>query len=222
MNIEQRLNQVADRYRAQGYQVVVRPGPEDLPPFAKDFQVEILAERADGNVLASAKGSPSELEADPNLSRYAEVIEKQPAWRYDVFVLGPESQPMPDKRDAKELSGEDIHRALGDVERMLQAGFVQQALIAAWAVLEAAMRRRLHAEGEEVGWGSSPRTLLNELYSGGMLQTSAFRDLEGLFQARNAIVHGFTTPVIESSAVQFLVETARRLLDESLAAKKTA
>jgi hypothetical protein len=39
MNIEQRLNHVADRYRAQGYKVVVRPGPDDLPDFAKDFKV---------------------------------------------------------------------------------------------------------------------------------------------------------------------------------------
>lgn len=64
--------------------------------------------------------------------------------------------------------------------------------------------------------------MLNELYSGGVLQRGDFRDLEGLFQARSAIVHGFTTPVIESSAVQFLVETARRFLDESRTAKQTA
>jgi hypothetical protein len=55
-----------------------------------------------------------------------------------------------------------------------------------------------------------------------VLQGSVFRELEGLFQARSAIVHGFTTPVIENSAVQFLVETARMLLDESRAAKKIA
>src|SRR4029077_8770412 len=125
-----------------------------------------------------------------------------------------ESQPMPDKREAKEPSEEDISRALDDVERMLQAGFDQQAFIAAWAALEAAMRRKLHAEGEEAGWGTSPRTMLNELYSGGALQNSDFRHLEELFQARSAIVHGFATPVIERSDVPFLIETARRFLDE--------
>ena len=222
MDIEQRLSHVADRYRAQGYKVVVRPSPDVLPPFAKDFKVEILAERADGNVLASAKGSSSELQADTNLSKYAEVIEKQPGWRYDVFVLGPDPQVPLDKRDAKEPSEQEISGSLDDTVRMLQAGFVQQAFIAAWAILETAMRRRLKAEGKEAGWGSSPRTMLNELYSGGVLQSSVFRDLEGLFQVRSAIVHGFTTPSIQASAVQFLVDTAQRLLDESRAAKKTA
>jgi REase_AHJR-like len=222
VNLEPRLNQVADRYRLQGYKVVVRPGPNDLPDFAKDFKVEIVARRDDGCVIASAKRNQSDLEADREVPRYADVTGKQTGWRFDVLVLESESQPSPDKREAKEPSEEDIRQAVGDVERMLQADFVRQALIAAWAVLEAAMRRRLRAEGEEAGWGSSPRTMLNELYSGGVLQGSDFRDLEGLFQARNAIVHGFTTPVIENSAVQFLVETARRLLDESRAAKMTA
>ncbi|HLN32368.1 MAG TPA: hypothetical protein VK395_31860 [Gemmataceae bacterium] len=222
MNTEPRLNQVADRYRVQGYQVILRPGPDDLPEFAKDFKVEIVAKRADGCILASAKKNQSDLEADGEIPRYAEITENQPCWRFDIIVLGFESQPIPDKREAKEPSEEDIRRALEDVERMLQVGFIQQALIAAWAVLETAMRRRLQAEEEEVGWGSSPRTMLNELYSGGVLQSSAFRELETLYQVRSALVHGFTTPIIENSAVQFLVDTARMLLDESRAAKKTA
>jgi REase_AHJR-like protein len=222
MNNEQRLNHVADGYRAQRYKVVVQPGPDDLPDFAKDFKIEIVARRDDGCVLASVKGSQSDLEADREIPRYAEITSTEPGWRFDVFLLGSESQPMPDKKDAKEPSEEDIRRALEDVERILQAGFEQQALIAAWAALESAMRRRLHAEGEEAGWGSSPRTMLNELYSAGALQISDFRRLEGLFQSRSAIVHGFTTPVIERSDVQFLVETTRRFLDESRLAKKTA
>jgi uncharacterized protein YutE (UPF0331/DUF86 family) len=222
MNTEQRLSLVVDRYKAQGYQVVVRPGPDDLPPFAKDFKVEILAKRADGGVLASAKMSAAELEADADMPRYAEITNNQPGWRFDVFVLGADNGLIPEKRDATEPSDEDIRRNLDDVERMLQQGFVAQSLIAAWAALESAMRRRLRAEGEKAGWGTSPRTMLNELFSAGVLANSVFRDLEGLFQLRSAIVHGFAPPVVDESAVQLLVDTAQRLLDESLPVKQTA
>jgi hypothetical protein len=69
MNLEQKLDTVADGYRARGFQVVVRLGPDDLPPFAQDFKVEILATGPDGNALASVKASASELEAGPNLPR---------------------------------------------------------------------------------------------------------------------------------------------------------
>ncbi len=219
---EQRLTQVTERYRSQGYDVVVRPGPDDLPSFARDFKVEVIARRDGGGVLTSAKKTQSDLESDRDLARYAEIIDKEPGWRFDLFVLGPKSQAWPEKQKATEPSEEDILRAVEDVERMLQAGFVPQSLIAAWAVLESAMRKTLQANGEKAGWGSSPRTMLNELYSDGILQSKDFRDLEGLFQARSAIVHGFTTPAIESAAVRFVVDMTRTLLDESRAAKTTA
>ena len=222
MTIEQRLAQVADRYRAQGYDVVVRPGPDDLPDFAKDFKVEIIAKRDDGCVLASAKKNQSDLEVDREVPKYAEIINKQSGWRFDIFVLEPESQPKPNRIEVAELTDDDIIRVLAEIDRMRQAGFVQQSFIAAWSILETAMRRRLHAEGEEAGWGSSPRTMLNELYSAGVLQSSDFRDLEGLFQARNVIIHGFVSPVIADGSVQFLIKIARGFLDESRAIKKTA
>jgi len=190
MNIEKRLEQVAGRYRAQGYQVVVRPGPDALPSFAKDFNVEILATRADGNLLASMKGSQSDMQADPNLLRYAEVVEKQPRWRYDLFVLGPDAPPEPETRDVEEQSVDEIRTSLADAERMVDSGFRVQAVIAAWAALESAMRHRLRGEGSEVGWGTSPRTMLNELVSSGVLSINALRELEGLLQMRNVIVHG--------------------------------
>src|SRR5947209_15135366 len=175
MSFESRLDQVADRYRSKGYRVVVRPGPKDLPDFAKDFRVELVATRDDGSVLVSVKKTQSELETDREIPRYVEVTEKQPHWRFDLVVLGSENEPMAGAKETKEPSEEDTRQALGDVERMLQAGFGRQALIAAWAVVETAMRRTLQAAGQESRRGMSPRTLMNELYSGGMLQSSDFR-----------------------------------------------
>lgn len=223
MDIEQSLNYMADRYRSQGYQVAVHPEPKDLPDFAKTFRVEIVAHRADGSALVSVKKSPKEFQADPNVPKYAEITEKQPGWRFDVVVLGPDDETkMPDKRDAKEPSEEDFRQQVADVQRLLDANLNQQALVLAWSVLEAAMRRRLQAGGEEAGWGSAPRTMLNELLSAGALSNGVFRDLEGLFQARSAIVHGFTMPIIEPGAVNFILDVARKLLEESKPVKQPA
>ena len=119
---------------------------------------------------------------------------------FDIVVFGPDDETkMPGKRDAREPSEEDLRGQMEIVRKLLDANVAQQALVLAWSVLEAAMRRRLRAEGEEAGWGSSPRTMMNELLSSGALSNGVFRDLEGLFQARSAIVHGFTLPAIEPS-----------------------
>ena len=222
MDFEQQLKQVADSYRAQGYQVIIRPGPDDLPPFAKDFHVEILAKRGDGNVLTSAKASPSEFQADPDLPRYAEVLEKQPGWRYDLLVLGPDPRPTLETRDAKDSSEEEIVRLLDVAERILKAGFTAPAFIAAWAALESAMRHILRSRSLDAGKEFSPRSMLNELLSSGIVDYGDSKDLEYLFQLRNMIVHGYSVPAPKPEDVQFLSEIVRRLLPEAVPATRTA
>ena len=222
MNFEDELKTIAEEYRVQGYGVVVHPGPDDLPDFAKDFVVEVLATRPDGNVLATVKKNSSQFYADSNVERYAAVIDKTPGWRYDLVVLGKAKLPPADLRDAQELSEEDICRQLDAAERMFEAGFAPQAVVAAWAALESSMRRRLRAQGEEADWGSSPQTLLSELYSSGVLFHVDFRELQGFFQLRSLIVHGFSPPPIEHNTLSFLAETTRRFLDESHLAKQSA
>jgi REase_AHJR-like len=214
MNTQQRLESVADRYRQQGYQVTLNPSAADLPSFAKDFKVELLATRPDGNVLVSAKASNREFERDTALSGYAEIIEKHPGWRYDVFVLAP---PVPKMRssDAADASEDEIRKLIGDSDRLLQAGFAPQAVLTGWAALESSMRHKLRAMGNKAAWGSSPQEMLNDLYSSGALSHTEFRELEGYFRLRNVIAHGFSVPEITPSAITFLAETARRLLEES-------
>jgi len=222
MSTEDRFKNIVDRYRSQGYQVTIGPKPDELPPFAKDFKVEILATRPDGGVLVTAKKNLSEFQANRDLSRYAEVTEQQNGWRYDVFVLEPE-EPMPiDKKEAIEPTEQEIRQNLQDASKMLKAGFVAPSLISAWAALESAMRRRLRVHGSNTKSGTSSRTMLNELFSAGDFNNSVFRDLEGMFQLRSMVVHGFTGENVETSAVQFVIDTARGLLDSPFPTKKTA
>lgn len=217
MSFEQRLTETADKYRVTGYQVVIQPGPEDLPPFAKDFHVEIAARREDGNVLASVKRDQAEIQLDINLPKYAEAIENQPGWRYDLFVLAPRQDAAAEIPDVPEQSGEALRGLLSQAEQMLASGLAVQAFIAAWAALESAMRQRLRAEGSEAGWGTSPRSMLDELLSSGVISYHLFGELKRLSQLRNILVHGFAAPAVEPDAVRFLIDTARRLLEESRA-----
>jgi hypothetical protein len=221
MNMEQRLKVVADRYRNLGFKVVLHPKVDDLPSFAKDFKVQILAAKDDGSVLAVAKATASELEADQDVARYAEITDKQPGWTLDVFVLGSDTS-VSANGEVREPSDEDLRRAVSEAERMLKEGLVSQAFVTAWAALEAAMRRKLVASGRKATYGTSPRTMLNELFSAGIFSNSVLRELEGLFQLRNIIVHGFAVPEFPNSAVEFVIRTTNQLLETTTPLKKTA
>ncbi|MGL4552972.1 MAG: hypothetical protein ACRC33_17490 [Gemmataceae bacterium] len=232
MNADELLNRVANRYRNLGYRVVIRPAPEDLPPFARDFQVEIVATGDEGGVLVSAKTTPSELEADPNVLRYAEITDGQSGWRFDVLVLGPDQQAPAQKAVPADLDERAIRQRLDDIERLLRldvegtpmrGALANMAFVAAWATLEAAMRRALRAEGTQAGWGMTHVTLLNRLYTSGVVSGATFRELESLSATRNAIVHGFANPSnVDESVVMRLVSLVRQILSETQPVRQTA
>ena len=56
------------------------------------------------------------LSGDPNLSKYAEIIEKHGGSRYDVTVLGP-PPPAPPLHNVDDASEEQILKALDGAER---------------------------------------------------------------------------------------------------------
>ncbi len=224
MDFDQELRKVAVGYESQGYQVVIRPAPEQLPSFAKDFKVEILARRGLEGVLVAVKKTRDELEADTQLQRYAEVTSAQPGWRFDLAVLEGANPMGRNTGDIHDLSEEDIERSLANADQIASLGIGRAAIMTAWAALESAMRMRLRAAGERADWGMSPRAIMNEMVSSGYLSLDEFRRLEGLANLRNQIVHGFSSPTTEGGlnggVVPFLSEVTRRLLRESQPVKQ--
>ncbi len=220
MDFEQELQRVAARYTGHGYQVTIRPKPEDLPSFAKDFQIEILGKRGNQGVLVAVKKDRDEMAADSNLTRYAEVTGLQKEWRFDFAILEAENPSAREIDGAQEFEAGDIVKAFDESLEMARLGFFRPAVITAWAGFEAAMRLRVRAAGERTGWGSSSRSMLNVLYSNGVLDIEDFRRLETLSRVRNQIVHGFLSSLAaDGGAVQFLCETGGRLVEESRNAK---
>ena len=70
--------------------------------------------------------------------------------------------------------------------------------------------------------GKPPSELVGELHSGGPLSGEEYTQLGRIYLLRNEIVHGFAAPNVEAGDVRFLVDTGRRLLEESQPAKQSA
>jgi uncharacterized protein YutE (UPF0331/DUF86 family) len=225
MDLAQEVKRVADVYRGQGYEVIVHPSHDQLPQFAKDFRIEIVARRGGDGVLVAVRKNRTEVAADSNMQRYAEVTGTQPGWRFDFAILEAENPVAREVRGAQEFSRDDITRSLDQAGELSRLGYSRFGVIAAWAALEAAMRMRLRAEGQEIGWGSAPRQMLKELYSAGAFSPDEFHQVEGASQLRNQIVHGFASQPTESgkseaAVVELLSDVARRLVSESQTVKR--
>ncbi len=213
MDSAKEFDAVVQSYMRQGYSVQVHPRNESLPPFAKDFGVDLLARRGDEHVLVAVKKNRDAVARDPEMKRYAELTENQPGWRFDLVIM--EGQERNEFQGARELAAEDMLRLLTHADRLVELGFVNEAIITAWSALESSMRLKLRAEGEIAGYGTPPRQMLNELYSSGSLSEEEFRRVESLFRLRNEIVHGFKPTAVEPGIVPFVADLTRRLVDES-------
>jgi HEPN domain-containing protein len=220
MDFIQEVKRLADVYRGQGYDAIVQPRSDQLPPFAKDFKIEIVGHRGTEGVLIAVRKNRDEVAADSNMQRYAEITGAQPGWRFDFAILEAENPKAREVRGAREFSRDDISQSLEQAGELNRTGFPRFAVIAAWAALEAAMRIRLRASGQEAGWGSAPRQMLTELYSAGAFSPDEFRQVEIASQLRNQIVHGFAPQAAEvgnseATVVQLLSDVTRRLVNES-------
>lgn len=221
METEQLLERLADRYRGQGYAVTISPGPDALPSFAKGFEVDLLAKRPDGNVLVAAKSDKADIERDPRLTDFADIVARQRGWRFDLTLLKPPPPPiMPVPQDIEDLTEEQINEQFRVAVKLYDGGFERQAALTAWAAFESAMRRRMRAMGLKAGYGASPRSLLNELLSSGEVDHSQFFELEGLMKLRNVIAHGFAPSPVGRGAIEFLAEIGLRMMDVSEAGEE--
>jgi hypothetical protein len=221
MDFENELERVAQQYRDEGYVVVTHPGTDQLPAFAADFGVSLLATRGAERALVQVKRDRSELEADPDVPVRAGITNAHPGWQYDLVILN-EGDPLRRMtRDAREPSKEEIDDMLAYVERTIQAGDLRAACVFAWSTLEAAMRHACRDAGL-----STPRTtageLLRTLYGNGVLSRESFDQLNRSFRLRTEIVHGLVPPAVDPDLVWAVVRATRCLLEGKPGARSAA
>lgn len=211
MNLEKDLNDLAAQYVDEGYTVQIHPSCDQLPPFARDFNVAIVARRGNEGVLVQVKKDRSDLEADAEVSKQADITHAQPHWRYDLVVLYAADPNRRALRGARGLAFEQIEQMLMEAETAAEHDAPRAGFVLAWAALEAAMRRvsGTARNGEQY---TTAMELVRVLYSEGTLTRFEFDALSRNHGLRSEIVHGFVTPPVGAANVAGVVALARRLL----------
>src|SRR5262245_32185323 len=187
MDYAKELEQVAKEYRAEGYHVIVRPEPGQLPPFAANFGPDLLASGGDDNVLVQVVERRADLASRPDLPRCADVTNSQPGWRFDLVILRGESAVERILHNAAEPTPQQVNLMLDRAEMSVTAGLVEGACVYAWAGLEACMRRARSATG--LNGDLAANELITALYVHGIFSREAFDRLREAFRVRTEVVH---------------------------------
>lgn len=212
MDFIKEIAAIADKYRSEGYQVLLQPSDLDCPEFARGRDVDLIVERDGEKALVQIK--PSRLDINDKSIKLAESVDQHADWRFDLVILNTPTSSYDVSPEAAEPSLERIEQELAAAEHISSTGDARLSCVVSWAALEATLRRAAREAGIPVR-SPEPTYLLRALYAGGVLQRQEFDDLNDAIKTRDALVHGLTVPAISPTLPKYLVGIARRLLEHS-------
>jgi hypothetical protein len=206
----QRVQEVADKYRAWGYEVILEPGSDLLPDFLSDYRPDFLARIGKERVLVEVKRR-----ATPDVvERYRELVERvhsHPGWRFDLVVDNPPDQ-VPLLAELPVLPLHDVSRRFEEAQQLLERNHDDAALLILWSGIEATLRLLAERNAVVVQRSATP-TLLKQLVTAGVIEREQYDRLWDTYRLRNAIAHGFAMRGTPASA-RTLLKLGKDLMDE--------
>lgn len=76
----ERIEVLAEEYRAQGYEVSVEPDPSRLPAFLSGYRPDLVVTRGDERTVVEVKSRRS-LSTEAQARHLARLIEGEPGWQ---------------------------------------------------------------------------------------------------------------------------------------------
>lgn len=201
------VQQVAERYRADGYEVLVQPAPSRRPSFLRKYSPDFIVRRGNERAVVEIK----RMDRPPvgaQLRRMAELVESKPGWRFDLVLYSPE-----EGSSVKPPTKQSIRRSIAQARKLYGAGDKPAAILLAWSGFEAASRRAIEdVEGAPIE-GGTPSDILKTLLSHGLITEPQWKKLDELLRLRNAVAHGGIDRPIQKRLFERLCNHAEHLID---------
>jgi uncharacterized protein YutE (UPF0331/DUF86 family) len=190
------LERLVPDLESQGYDVFVHPNKQIVPPFLGAYVPDLIALRDDKNLVIEIKHRSGR--AEDVLNDLAKRFEGQNRWEFRIVWISPS-----ESQDGLTLqSREAISTRLKEVSQLLGAGFVDSAMLMAWATFEAIGRKLMP---KEFARPQSPGRLIQILAKEGHITPDEGDVLRQLVDMRNRFIHGELTIAISQIQVESFV-----------------
>ena len=191
------LDSIIPNLVAEGYDVFVHPSPHMLPPFMQEYIPDAVA-------LGSPKNLAIEIvvedaRSDRKARQHKELFKDAKDWEFRVYYF----RPAAGSNAVDPASRDEIESSLARIERMRDQGLTSEALLMAWATLEAIGRSLLP------GKFARPQTasrLIEVLASDGQLTPGEADVLRRFVNVRNRLAHGDLEIAVSSGELEEFVQ----------------
>jgi hypothetical protein len=202
--------QVARRLVAEGYDVILEPGLDHLPPDVARFRPDILARRGDEKRVVEIK-IRADRSAGAQVEELARVVQAKPGWHFDL-VLG--SVDTADSDIGVDWTAAEVTSRIEEGEALARDGHLEAALCLLYAAAEAAARDLASREQVDVQrWHPPP--MFRQLVHVGLVDRDAIAVLDRAYVARNRVAHGLAADDLGTEGIAALAEVTRAILAEA-------
>jgi len=177
--------QVAKGLENEGYSVVLAPTPEIIPFSLGGYHPDILASKGAENLIVEIKSRESPDHAK-SFRKIIEIVEKHPHWRFLIKTVG-SSNVASDQKPLEIIPVSAIEKHLLKADDALAAGVGEFVIPYLWNAAIALLRHKAVDSGLSVDL--SDRSLVNQLYTMGVISGIEYEDLMQWQQLRNSATH---------------------------------
>ena len=198
-----RLQGIVEKYKLQGFEVVIEPSKSLLPFDLGNYCPDLIARKGlDEGYIIELKNSIAKISVD-RYREIAEIVAQHHGWRF-LLITG-EDISSGDPQDHSELlTWEQMLQRQEQAQKFLALGEAEVAFLYLWGILEAAMRRQ--AKQVTIPIERFPaNSLINHLYSQGELSMEQFDQVRVIQAIRDRLVHGYQLPNLEEPTKQLQV-----------------
>jgi hypothetical protein len=196
------VSKIAEKYRQEGYTVLVDPEPEQIPFDLGTYRPNLIVKKneAEGYII-EFKRSARQTSID-RLKEIAEIVSENTGWRF--LLMTEENALLKDNsNEVNLLSWQQIFTRKTQGERLISLGENEGAFLLLWVIIEALLRRR--AEEVSIPIERFPTvSLIKHMYSQGELSIEEYDRAMLLLSVRNRLIHGFEAPEVNESVSELL------------------
>jgi hypothetical protein len=208
------LAELVRTYQQRGYQVYREPDEvaSHIPFDLGGYRPDLLVEKGDEHILIEVRSEQSPLSID----RFQELtlkVRQHTGWRFMVATSSRQHPAQLLGAIDELLSWKAAQEELANAELLLYHKLPAAAVLVAWSVLEALLRRHAEKVALPIDRQSST-TLLKYLYSQGEISMSQYDQALELYALRNQLAHGYKPTQPVEPAVRRLLALVYELLQE--------
>jgi hypothetical protein len=208
------VNTVADRYRLEGYDVVVEPAPNLVPFDLGGYRPDLIVKKGNTFTLVEVKTKAQQLSFD-QLRSLAEEVGRHEGWRFVLITNQDVAPEVPAGDD--DFSWQEVEQRVQAAERLADLGERDASFLILWIAVERMLRHQARTVALPVD-RLAPAVLIRQLYSQGELSNPQFETALRCQDVRNRLVHGFRAPDLDDSSTA-LAHLAHELIAQWSAPK---